>query len=128
MGLPVVAVPIFNGIISIYNLSVLIPNISLAVRRFHDIGKTGLYVLLILIPIVGQIIVIYYCSIDSEVNSNEYGPSPKYISPQNAPLNQNNSGYGEPVNPYPQPNQMPPQVDPQVTSNPQMPPPQEFDP
>ena len=115
---------IFNGLISLYNLAVLIPNIALAVRRFHDIGKSGYYVLLGLIPIVGTIIVMYYSCIDSEVNSNEYGPSPKYNNPQDEPLNQNNGGSGEPVSPYPQPNQM----SPQVTSNPQMPPPQEFDP
>ena len=115
---------IFNGLIGIYNLVVLIPNIALAVRRFHDIGKSGYYVLLGLIPIVGTIIVMYYSCIDSEVNSNEYGPSPKYNNPQDEPLNQNNGGSGEPVSPYPQPNQM----SPQVTSNPQMPPPQEFDP
>ena len=109
---------IFNGLIGIYNLVVLIPNISLAVRRFHDIGKSGYYVLLGLIPIVGTIIVMYFSCIDSEINSNVYGPSPKYTSPQDEPLNQNNSGNGEPVN------QMPPQEN----SNPQMPPPQEFDP
>ena len=67
---------------SIYNVIIFIGNVCLAVRRFHDIGKTGLYVLFCLIQIVGIIIVIYYCIFDSELKSNEYGPSPKYSSPQ----------------------------------------------
>lgn len=45
---------------TIFSLAVLIPNLSNAVRRMHDINKSGWYLLLGLIPIVGWIIVLVY--------------------------------------------------------------------
>ena len=148
----------FLGLMSLFSLIILIPYISLTVRRLHDIGQSGFLILGCFIPLLGFLILLFLCCNDSQKNTNEYGPSPKYISPQNDPLNINNSAYGVPVNPYPQPmppqvnpypqpnqmdpqvnpypqpNQMDPQVnpypqvDPQISPNPQIPPPQGFAP
>ena len=96
----------------LFIIIVFIPHISVSVRRLHDTGKSGFFYLVNFIPFVGGLILLYLCSVDSEQNTNEYGPSPKYILPQNEALNQNNNGYGIPVNPYPQSNQMQPQVSP----------------
>ena len=111
----------------IFYVIVMIPMICLTVRRLHDIGKSGVYYLFVLIPIVGFFIILYFCLIDSEERQNEYGPSPKYILPQNGALLNNNNNYVQPnivavpVNPYPQPNPVPPQVAPYPQPNP-MPP------
>ena len=62
----------------IYSLVVLIPCIALSVRRLHDIGKSGWFLLLNLIPIVGGIIlIVWYCQ-DSQPYKNQFGDSPKY--------------------------------------------------
>ena len=45
----------------------------------HDVGKSGYYLLLILIPIAGIIVLIIFLSKDSDINTNEYGVSEKYI-------------------------------------------------
>ena len=71
---------------------VFIPHISVSIRRLHDTGKSGFFYLVTFIPMVGGLILLFLCSVDSEQNNNEYGPSPKYILPQNEALNQNNSG------------------------------------
>ena len=55
---------------SIYALAVIIPSISVAVRRMHDVGKSGWY---ILIPIYNFILV---CT-DGDSEDNEYGSNPK---------------------------------------------------
>jgi uncharacterized membrane protein YhaH (DUF805 family) len=57
---------------TIYALAALIPNIALAIRRMHDVGKSGWYCL---IPIYNLIL----CCTDSVPGSNEYGPNPKGI-------------------------------------------------
>ena len=101
-----------TGLFCIAGLILCIPQISVTVRRLHDIGKSGFYYFVCFIPFVGNFILLYLCSIDSEQGTNEYGPSPKYILPDNAPLNPNNNAYGIPVSPYPQPNQVQPQVAP----------------
>ncbi len=61
----------------IYSLGVLIPNIAVTVRRLHDIGKSGWYILISLIPLVGAILLIVWLCKDSEPGTNEYGPNPK---------------------------------------------------
>lgn len=59
-------------------IATIIPGWALCVRRLHDIGKSGWFMLLILIPIVGPIVLlIWYCT-DSMPASNNWGPSPKY--------------------------------------------------
>lgn len=66
------------GIISvIYVLGVLLPSLAIAVRRMHDIGKTGWAILIALIPIVGGIILIVWACKPGVVGDNKYGPDPK---------------------------------------------------
>jgi len=55
---------------TIYSLAVLIPSIAVAVRRVHDVGKSGWF---ILIPIYNLILV---CT-EGDKGQNEYGPDPK---------------------------------------------------
>jgi len=43
---------------SIYPLAVLIPSLALAIRRMHDVGKSGWYLLWFFLPIIGWIMVI----------------------------------------------------------------------
>ena len=67
----------YLGIIS--SLVLAIPSLSVAVRRLHDINKSGWYLLLALIPIVGGILlIVWYCQ-DSYPNKNEYGLNPKQV-------------------------------------------------
>ncbi len=62
---------------TLYGLFVFIPNIAVAVRRLHDIGKSGWFYLVALIPIIGWIwLLILFCQ-DSQPGGNEYGPNPK---------------------------------------------------
>jgi len=65
--------PLLGGIIG---LGLVIPSIAVAVRRMHDIGKSGWYYLFILIPIVGFIIIlVWFCKKGTE-GENDYGPDP----------------------------------------------------
>lgn len=71
--------------IGIYGLAITIPSISAATRRFHDIGKSGwmLFLLIALgvIPFVGfitAIIQLVFLCQDSQPGANHYGPNPKF--------------------------------------------------
>ena len=57
-----------------------IPGLSIVVRRLHDIGKSGWFYLIILIPIIGFIwILILLCS-DGVTEDNKWGTNPKLIN------------------------------------------------
>lgn len=66
--------PFLTGI---YSLAVLLPSLAVAVRRLHDIGKSGWWVLIGIIPFIGEIILIVFACFDSQPHDNKYGPNPK---------------------------------------------------
>lgn len=59
-----------------YFLIALIPSISLTIRRLHDTGRSGLYVLLPLIPYIGSLILLYFLCGSSDLDDNKYGSCP----------------------------------------------------
>lgn len=65
-------IPYLAALSSLYSLAVLIPSIAVAVRRAHDSGKSGWF---ILIPIYN----LYLMLIDGQPGENQYGPNPKGI-------------------------------------------------
>ncbi len=65
----------------IYTLAVLLPGIGVAIRRLHDTGKSGWWLLIGLIPFLGAIVLIVFLAMDSEPGQNQYGPSVKGVTP-----------------------------------------------
>lgn len=68
--------------IYIYGLVWLLPGLAVAVRRLHDIGRSGWNLLWILLPIVGAIMLIYWYCQDSQVGENKWGANPKFVNPE----------------------------------------------
>jgi uncharacterized membrane protein YhaH (DUF805 family) len=62
---------------SIYSLAVLLPSLAVGVRRLHDTGRSGFWLLIGLIPIIGSIVLLVFMCFDSEAGDNKYGASPK---------------------------------------------------
>ena len=58
------------------NLALLLPSLSVGARRLHDIGKSGWFQLLWLIPFIGWAIMIYFLVQPSVAGSNQYGEGP----------------------------------------------------
>jgi uncharacterized membrane protein YhaH (DUF805 family) len=69
--------PVITGLVS---LALLLPGIAVGIRRLHDTGRSGWWLLLALIPIIGAIILIVWFCGDSQPD-NEYGPNPKSVAP-----------------------------------------------
>ena len=68
----------FGGILSmLYTLAILVPSIAVAIRRLHDIGKSGWLVLFSLVPLVGWVILILWACQPGQTGANEYGLDPK---------------------------------------------------
>lgn len=68
----------------IYGLAVLLPSLAVGVRRLHDIDRSGWWLLLGLIPLVGIIILIVWWAQEGDAGSNQYGPNPWGATPQPA--------------------------------------------
>jgi uncharacterized membrane protein YhaH (DUF805 family) len=61
----------------IFTLGMLIPSLSVGVRRLHDTGRSGWWLLIGLIPIIGAIVLIVFTVQDSMPGDNSYGLNPK---------------------------------------------------
>lgn len=66
------------GVLSgLYGLVTLLPALAVSVRRLHDSGRSGLWILIGLVPVVGWIVLLFFYLMDSEPGTNQYGPNPK---------------------------------------------------
>lgn len=68
------------GLTALYSLATFIPRIAVAVRRLHDIGKTGWWYFIVLIPVIGGIWYLILMCTDSKYGTNTYGENPKGIN------------------------------------------------
>jgi len=67
---------------NIYSLAILLPSLAVSVRRLHDIGRSGWWLLIGLIPLIGVIVLLVFAVQDGQPGPNQYGPNPKEAAPQ----------------------------------------------
>lgn len=66
------------GILSgLYTMGVMIPGMAVSVRRLHDTGRSGWWLLITFVPVLGAIVFLYFMVLDSNPETNEYGPFEK---------------------------------------------------
>ena len=66
------------GVLSgIYGLAVFIPGIAVSIRRLHDTDRSGWWILICLIPLIGAIWLLILFVLDGTAGQNQYGPDPK---------------------------------------------------
>jgi len=70
----------------LYALGVLLPAIAVTIRRLHDTDRSGWWILIVLVPIIGGIWLLVLMLFDSQPGDNKYGPSPKADQPVGAAL------------------------------------------
>jgi len=78
MGLGEDNLDVLSGL---YSLVVLVPSLAIGVRRLHDTNRTGWWLFLVLVPIVGWIALLVFFVQDSTSGDNLYGPNPKGMMP-----------------------------------------------
>ena len=70
---------IFPIILFLYAMAVFLPGLAVNIRRLHDIGKSGWWYLIYLIPIIGAIWLTVLMCLDSEPGENQWRENPKEI-------------------------------------------------
>lgn len=62
---------------SLYSLAIFIPGLAVTVRRLHDTDKSGWFLLIALIPVIGWIWIIVVLATAGVRGANKYGADPK---------------------------------------------------
>lgn len=71
-----VIVLVLSGLIT---LGLLLPSLAVAVRRLHDTGRSGWWLLIALVPLVGVIVLLVFYLIAGSTGTNAYGVDPKAL-------------------------------------------------
>lgn len=61
----------------LYSLAVLIPSIAVSVRRLHDTDRSGWWLLIGIVPLLGAIVLFVFMVQNSKPDQNQYGANPK---------------------------------------------------
>ncbi|WKL46565.1 DUF805 domain-containing protein [Flavobacterium pectinovorum] len=61
----------------LYTLATIIPTLAAVVRRLHDVGKSGWFYFICLVPLVGSIWLLILLFTEGEQGTNQYGTDPK---------------------------------------------------
>ncbi|GAA4409577.1 DUF805 domain-containing protein [Quisquiliibacterium transsilvanicum] len=61
----------------LFVLAMLLPSLAVSVRRLHDIGRSGWWLLVSFIPLIGAIVLLVFALRDGDAGDNAYGPNPK---------------------------------------------------
>ncbi|WP_416961972.1 DUF805 domain-containing protein [Streptomyces sp. Agncl-13] len=67
----------FPFLVVIFYLAILLPGLGVTIRRLHDTGRSGGWIFIGLVPLVGGIILLVFTCTDSAPGANAYGPNPK---------------------------------------------------
>lgn len=57
---------VFAPLAGLFTLAVLLPSIGIGIRRLHDTGRSGLWILINLIPVIGSLIYLLLCALPSQ--------------------------------------------------------------
>ncbi|MET9955875.1 DUF805 domain-containing protein [Streptomyces sp. NPDC006339] len=71
------AISTYPLLYGIYALATFLPSLGVTVRRLHDTGRSGWWILISLVPLVGGIILLVFLASDGEAQQNAHGPNPK---------------------------------------------------
>ena len=69
--------PVLSGL---FMLAMLLPSIAVGIRRLHDTDRSGWWLLMGLVPLVGVIVLIVFFVQDSKPGDNRFGPNPKGVA------------------------------------------------
>ena len=61
----------------LYSLALFVPGLAVSVRRLHDVGKSGWFMFIVLIPLVGAIWLLVLDCTEGTRGDNQYGTDPK---------------------------------------------------
>jgi len=62
---------------AIYSLAIVIPSIAVGIRRLHDTDRSGWWLLIALVPLIGAIVLLIFYVMDGTPGDNRFGPNPK---------------------------------------------------
>ena len=65
----------------VYNLAIFLPSIAVSIRRLHDTDRSGWWLLIALVPVIGAIVLLVFMVLEGTQGENRFGEDPKETLP-----------------------------------------------
>jgi uncharacterized membrane protein YhaH (DUF805 family) len=66
----------------VYGLALALPSLAVGVRRLHDIGYAGWWMLLLIVPLIGPVALLVLFCLAGDPGENKFGPAPVAAAPE----------------------------------------------
>ena len=76
-GSPVTMIAIL--LLGLFGLATFVPNLAVSFRRLHDTDRSAWWLLIVLIPFIGGLVLLIFTLLDSTTGDNRFGPNPKGV-------------------------------------------------
>jgi uncharacterized membrane protein YhaH (DUF805 family) len=77
LGINTMVGGIYGPLTTLLVLATIVPSIAVGIRRLHDTDRSGWWLLICLIPLIGSLILLFFFVSDGTRGPNQYGPDPK---------------------------------------------------
>ena len=67
------------SLLSLYAVAAFLPGLAASIRRLHDTNRSGWWLLIMAIPLVGSIVLLVFLAQESHAIENQYGPIPRAL-------------------------------------------------
>jgi len=67
----------YGPLTALFGLALIVPSIAVGIRRLHDTDRSGWWILIALVPLVGTLILLYFYVLEGTKGPNQYGEDPK---------------------------------------------------
>ncbi len=76
MMLATMVIPFLAILLLIFYLGIILPMLAVTIRRLHDLDKSGWWIFIQLVPIVGPLLLLYWFCTKGTDGDNQFGPDP----------------------------------------------------
>ena len=76
LGFPAFAMEAGQPLSALVSLAVFLPGLAVAVRRLHDTGRSGWWLLIVLVPLIGGLVLLWFLVQPSQPGDNRFGRNP----------------------------------------------------
>jgi uncharacterized membrane protein YhaH (DUF805 family) len=77
LGINTMVGGVYGPLTTLLGLGLLVPSIAVAIRRLHDTDRSGWWLLLSFVPLVGALVLLFFYVSDGTSGPNRFGPDPK---------------------------------------------------
>jgi uncharacterized membrane protein YhaH (DUF805 family) len=67
----------YGAVSLLFAIAIIVPSIAVGVRRLHDTDRSGWWILISFVPIVGSIVLLVFYVLEGTRGPNRFGPDPK---------------------------------------------------